>query len=262
MTSSRPIFELKNTTYKLSIQLNLNGFSFCIVNSKEEIIASEDYFSNEYVLSEQELYTKITTAFNTKPELQAKFEKVVITYTNELYSFVPKDLFDAKHKELYFKFSIKTLATDLICDDELKSASIVNLFIPYVNINNYLLDHFNQFNFHHHSAVLVDYILSKKSTENSTGLYLYFHSQHFDIIAIKEGELLLCNTYNQHSKEDVLYYLLFVIEQLGYSPETVYVELLNLVPDEYFGLLYTYIRNINKTSKPFTNLIHHLALHI
>ncbi len=261
MTSS-PDFKLENTTYNLSIQLSLNGFSFCIVNSKNQIITSENNFSEHHLFSEQELCEHLTKAFKTKPELQAPFKDVSVIYTNELYTFVPKNLYDAKHKELYFKFSVKTLTTDLIYEDVLLLAPIVNLFIPFVNINNYLLDRFSQFNFQHHSSLLVDYILKEKKHNESEIVHLFFHAQHFDIIISKDSTLILCNTYKKESKEDVLYYLLFTLEQLNLSPNKTTVILLNAIPKAYFDLLYKYIRHLNKAPKITTHLIHHLALQL
>jgi len=258
--TSKPIFELKNTTYKLSIQLSLNGFSFCISNSEDKIITTVSAFSATGNLTEQELKHKLVTAFDTKPELQAQFTRVLVIYTNDLYCFVPKTFYNEAHKELYFKYSIKTLATDFICADELSVAPIINIFIPYININNYLIERFSEFDFQHSSGLLVNYLLQKEVLETDPKIYLHFHSTHFDVIVTKGKELQLCNTYVNQSNEDVLYYLLFTMEQLELSPEIVEVILLNTTPKELYELLYTYIKNIS-ASKTDT-LIHRLAQNI
>lgn len=261
--TNKPIFELKNTTYKLSIQLGLNGFSFCIANTIGEIITHGIHFSKDRLFSEEELKQHLITAFTTKPELQAQFEAVTVIYTNDLYCFVPKEYYNEAHKELYFKYSVKTLVSDFISADELEITPIVNLFIPYVNINNYLIDRFNEFNFQHSSGLLTNYLLQKEVLGGEKKVYLYFNFQYFDIIITKGKELQLCNTYMNQSNEDVLYYLLFVVEQLELSVETTEVILLNSVPESLYDLLYTYIRNITKsTSDNDFTLIHRLALKI
>jgi len=260
--TSKPVFELKNTTYKLSIQLSLNGFSFCIANSSGQIIVTETNFSSENLLTEQELKQLLVNTFETKPELQAQFAHIEIIYTNDLYCFVPKEYYDETDKALYFKYSIKTLATDFISEDELKSAPIVNLFIPYVNINNYLVERFGEFNFQHSSGLLVNYLLQKEALETDPKIYVYFHSQHFDIIITKGKQLQLCNTYFNQSNEDVLYYLLFAMEQLELSPETVEIKILNKCSEELYELLYTYIRNLTKSTSETNTLIHLLALNV
>ena len=258
--TSKPVFELKNTTYRLSIQLSLNGFSFCITNSEGKIIATVSNFSSKEDLTEQELKHKLVTAFDTKPELQAQFTHVTVIYTNDLYCFVPKQFYNDKHKEVYFKYSIKTLATDFISADELSVAPIINLFIPYININNYLIERFTEFEFLHSSGLLVNYLLQKEALETDPKIYLHFYAKHFDIIVTKGKELLLCNTYINQSNEDVLYYLLFAMEQLKLSPQEVEVKLLNTIENELYELLYTYIKNMS-TSKTDT-LIHRLVQNV
>lgn len=261
--TSKPTFHIKNTTYKLSIQLNLNGFSFCIANSERQIIIEENYFESQQLSSEQALLDKLKQAFNTKPELQAKFEAVEVIYAHELYCFVPKEIYDSTNKAVYFKYTLKTLATDHISEDTLPTAPIVNLFIPYMNINNYLVERFNEFSYRHSSTLLLDYVLKKETLETQQKVYLFFQLNHFDIIVLKGNQLQLFNTFNYHEATDVLYYSLFVLEQLGLSPENIAVKILNDCKNEVFDLLFTYIRNLEKSNTTQSAvLLHHLALNL
>ena len=79
--TSKPVFDIQITTYSLSIQLSLNGFSFCIASPNGEIITSYKESNTEENLNESEdLLIKVKDAFNNKPELQASFEKVEIIF--------------------------------------------------------------------------------------------------------------------------------------------------------------------------------------
>ena len=42
----------------------------------------------------------------------------------------------------YLKYSIKVLENDFVTFDELNNCDIVNVYIPFVNINNFLIDQF------------------------------------------------------------------------------------------------------------------------
>lgn len=261
--TSKPTFQINNTTYKLSIQLNLNGFSFCITNAEGQIIVVEDAFEAQELLSEQVLYEKLKKAFDTKPELQAQFETVEVVYAHELYCFVPEAYYDSTNKSLYFKYTLKTLVTDYISEDVIKNGAIINLFIPYVNINNYLLERFKEFNFRHTSSLLLDYVFKKEALETQEKVYIHFQNSHFEVIVVKGNQLLLFNTFANQAPSDVLYYILFVLEQLELSPESVAVQLLNNCNNEVFELLYGYIRNIEKSSASNADvLIHNLALNL
>ena len=261
--TSKPTFQINNTTYKLSIQLNLNGFSFCIANSERQIIVEENCFELQQLSSEQVLFEKLKQAFDTKPELQAKFEIIEVIYAHELYCFVPKEIYDSTNKAAYFKYTLKTLATDYISEDTVAAVPIINLFIPYVNINNYLVERFNEFSYRHSSSLLLDYVLKKEALETQKKVYLYFQINHFDIIVLKGSKLELFNTFSHQASTDVLYYTLFVLEQLGLSPESTTVKILNDCKSEVFELLFTYIRNLEKSNTSQSAvLLHHLALNL
>ena len=90
------------------------------------------------------------------------------------------------------------------------------------------------------------------------------YTNNFEIIAIKQGALLLYNTFEYHTKEDYIYYLLFTLEQLQLNPETIQLVLLGLInkEDDIYSITYKYIRNVsfgnrmdtyNFTKTPTTN---------
>ena len=259
--TSKPVFDIKTSTYKLSIQLSLNGFSFCIASNENKIITFFEEKLEENHYNEQELLEKLKFLCSTKPELQANFETVEFIFQNELFTFVPLEYFDEENPKEYLKYSVKTLATDFIAHDILPNTEVVNVFIPYVNINNYMVDTFGEFNYQHSSGLLTQYAINK-STSDQEVIYLNVNQQQFDICVVKNKKLLLFNSFIKSNNEDVLYYLLFCMEQLELSTEKIPVKILSTVPDDLFNLLYTYIRYVEKTSNPENNLLHKLALNI
>ncbi len=256
--TSKPVFDIQITTYSLSIQLSLNGFSFCIASPNGEIITSYKESNTEENLNESDLLIKVKDAFNNKPELQASFEKVEIIYQNELFTLVPKDIFKEENIIDYLDYSIKTLATDYITHETIPDTDIVNIFIPYININNYLIDKLGSFNYKHSSSVLIESILKKDNTD--TKVYTLISDGLFEVIITKENNLLLFNTFTYSTNEDVLYYLLFCMEQLSLSPDEVEVILLSNVNEDLYNLLYTYIRYVKKSNAKAEILLHELVL--
>ncbi len=84
-----------------------------------------------------------------------QFSEVIIVHRNDLFSLVPKVLFDPNELANYLKFNTKILANDLLEYDEIQAYEMVNVYIPFVNINNFIYDQFGDFEFKHHSTVLV-----------------------------------------------------------------------------------------------------------
>ena len=153
--TSKPVFDIHKTTYSLSIQLGLNGFSFCVTTNEGEIISNFNETSGDHRYTEQELYNQIVNIFEKKPELQAQFNVVEVVYHNDLFALVPQELFDVNNKSVYLNYSVKTLATDYITHDSIKGTNIINAFIPYINVNNFLIDQLGEFSYQHSSALLI-----------------------------------------------------------------------------------------------------------
>ena len=180
---------------------------------------------------------------------------MTVIHQNELSTFVPKSLYDEKNKADYLKFNSKILRTDFITEDEINGNETINVYVPYVNINNYIFDTFGPFIYKHASSVLVDTILQKEKTSNTTVVYVNCNKNTMELVVVDKGELQLFNVFNYHSKEDFIYYVLFVYEQLKLDTETIPIRLSGAInlDDDLYAILYTYVRHIDlvTTDYPF-----------
>ena len=229
---------------KLSIQFSLDGFSFCASNHLGEVYYFSSYeFENESK-SPEVLLKKITEVFNTEKSIQDDFESVFVIHQNTLNTFVPNSFFQEKSIKDYLKFSIKTLSSDLIVYDELEGMK--NVYIPYVNINNFLFQNFGEFEYSHHATVLVKQLI-EQSKSNTSYLYINVSTRELDILHIEDKNLTLYNSFEFETREDFIYYVLFVMEQQMLDPDVVPVTLMGAIEpsSELYQILYTYVRNVH-----------------
>ena len=72
-------------------------------------------------------------------------------------------------------------------------------------------------------------------------------SEHFEIIIVQNQHLLLFNSFDYKTPEDLIYYLLFTAEQLNMNPESFNLEFLGIIDEEnsFFKIAYKYIRNVS-----------------
>jgi len=230
----------------LSIQFSLDGFSFCISNQQGKIGNLTAYIFDKKVSTPEELLTQIEQIFKTDAQLQQDFNTILAIHQNDLATLVPNAYFDKKNLKNYLNFNIKTLSTDYISYDDLKNIEAKNIYIPYVNINNYLFQHFGEFEYKHHTTILIDKLLAIAKNKTATSFYVYVAKNNFTIIVIKNNELIFNNTFSFTTKEDFIYYLLFTAEQLQLNPETFLLTFLGAIEkdSEIFNITYQYIRNI------------------
>ena len=230
---------------KLSIQFSLDGFSFCTTNTHNEVIEFSSYSFSKTKNSPELILEKLQDIFKKEKSLQYDFETVTVIHQNNLNTLVPNEYFKEDALKSYLKYSIKTIATDLITFDELDFMNSKNVYVPYVNINNFLFQNFGEFEYKHYSSVLLEKLFSIAT--NDICCYIHVSKSTFDIVIIKNSNLQFFNIFEYKTKEDFMYYVLFTLEQLDLSTEETLVSILGDMEEDsdLFRLMYTYIRNID-----------------
>ena len=236
----------KTKDIELSIQFSLDGFSFCIIdtNTKENIYFKEYQFEKT-LNSPEDLLKKIITIFKQDTNLQIAYGAVSVIHQNSLSTIVPNKYFDKNALVTYLDFNIKILKTDFIAFDNLNAMDAKNVYVPYVNINNYLFQNFGEFEYQHHSTVLLEKLL-KLEGSNHKKMYVNVSKSSFDVVVLENKKLIFSNSFSYATKEDFIYYILFTVEQTHldtalfnlYFMGEIYIE------SEIYKITYTYIKNI------------------
>ena len=240
---TKPIENISNR--KLSIQFSLDGFSFCISNFENTAYHFASYLFSEPNLSPESLLRKIEEVFQEDRDLQDDFVEVIVIHENNLCSFVPNAYFQESALKSYLNYNIKTISTDFIAYDDLDDLAMKNVYIPYVNINNFLFQNFGEFEYKHHATVLLEKLTSLTS-KNPLSFYVNVSQKSFDIVVLEDQKLLLFNSFEFQTKEDFIYYILFVYEQLKLDPKETTLYLLGMIntSSDLYKIAYHYIQNI------------------
>ncbi|NNC49462.1 MAG: DUF3822 family protein [Flaviramulus sp.] len=238
--SSKPI------NLELSIQISLSGLSFCILNRDSNTITYLKEKPFEKNLNPIEALDVLKEHFNDVIVFNNEFSKVTIIHDNDLSALVPKPLFNEDCLADYLKFNSKILKSDFITFDNILINDSVNVYVPYVNFNNFIYEKFGSFTYKHISTILIEEILSVEKNNEDSRIYVNVSSNHFETMAVKNSKLVLYNSFNYSSKEDFIYFILFTAEQLNLNPESLDLVLIGEISknDELYNIAYKYIRNI------------------
>lgn len=235
------------THLRLSIQVSLSGLSFCILNQDSNTIELLRNFEYNKKLNPVDVVDKLQHHFNTLSDLNQPFQEVLVIHENELATIVPKALFNEDNSADYLKFNNKILSTDFIAHDAIDSHDSVNVYVPYVNINNFLYDKFGAFTYKHSASILIDKILNIEKHTETPKMYVNVALNHFEVVVVNGGQLLLYNSFEYQTKEDFIYYILFVVEQMNLNPEALELILLGAISleDSLYNIAYKYIRYVS-----------------
>ena len=243
----------KLANLELSIQISLSGLSFCILQRDSNTIIRLENKSFDKNLNPLEVLDYLKNLFKTNADLSSSFEKVSVVHVNDLAVQVPNELFDENYLAEYLKFNSKILKSDFIAFDSIKENQCANVYVPYININNFIYDKFGAFTFKHISTILIENILKIEKGTQGLKVYVNVNRNHFEMVVVENGALKLYNTFKYQSKEDFIYYILFTAEQLDLNPDSFNLIFLVEIEkdDKLYTIAYMYIRNISFGSDLF-----------
>ena len=232
---------------KLSIHISLNGLSFSIV----DLISDEISFYKKHVFTKKtnpkNLLKELKRHFKETPEINDTFSSVKIIHYNNLSTVVPEVVFDKNNALSYLKFNSQILQNDYVAYDQIFNNECVNVYIPYVNINNFIFKKFDSFIYNHYSSIILEEVKSNEKNSINPSLYLNMGLNHIEVIYFQNNKLIFYNTFDYSTKEDVIYYLLFTIDQLKLNPEKTPLIISGSISidDEYYEIIYKYVRNVS-----------------
>jgi len=237
----------EKTYRKLAIQVSLSGFKFCAFDTLNDVVLfvkTVDF--NDFPKSDK-VEDHFWKAFVEDRDLTKSYDEVVVIHENNLSTFVPIALFDENYLGSYLQYNTKVFETDFFAFDELSTFEMANVYIPYVNVNNYLLDQFESFDYKHVNSILVSKLLEASKNVEEKQVFVHLGNGHFEIVIVENQKLLLFNSFDFATKEDFIYYILFTAEQLKLNPETFKLQLLGDINEEsdFFKIAYKYIRNVS-----------------
>lgn len=215
--------------------VNSQNLNICLSNNYVCLkIVCEN--SNEALHSNFILEKKIKTEFLSdflekiladKNIYDKRIDDVTVHFDNELFSFVPNDLFEENHKKEYLKYITELKQDDFISHDSINELNIKNVFLPYVNINNLLINKFKEINYFHYNSTLLKKLVNENSNyEEKENLFCIISYKKFKIVMFKKNRLVFFNCFNYENSTDILYFLLSVCQNIDLNLNKISLNLI------------------------------------
>jgi len=205
--------------YKLSIQVSLNGFSFCIINEPESHLLV--FKQVDFVISGEHLLARrFRDWYHEEAYLQLPFKNSEVVVTHRDFSLLPEQLESVSLKKTvsellsggkdidYAEGWIKSIKAKLIYHLPPELAKTVNELLGESRLV-------------HPIQKLIGY--QKRSSLPDLAI-IYLDEKDLYLVVKKNEELVLSNYFRINHANDALYYLLSTVQQLGLSPKQVTVQ--------------------------------------
>ncbi|MCX6267871.1 MAG: DUF3822 family protein, partial [Bacteroidetes bacterium] len=239
----------------LAMLVSETAMSFCLLDFKRNKILGLFYcVRNEFKLSDgisgskptfRDFLNEVCTDLTW---LRNPFKTVKIAYEGMKSTLIPAVLFDSDEKEQFLTFNFTRNQDELIFYDHLMSLAAWQVYTVPESIIHATREFFPDTKVVHSSSLLIESVwINYKNRINSPHLFLHVREHLFDLMIFNGQQMSYFNTFPFQHPEEVAYYLIFVMEQLNFNPETISLVLLGKVDtgDELFELLHRYVRHID-----------------
>ena len=221
----------------LSIELSYSSLSYCIIDTQKYRCL---------LLSSQKLETdNLLEIFSNDDYLSQNFKSKSISFVNFANTLVPFELYEKEDKENLFALNHE-LNDEVLLEDNLRE-EIINLHaVPklfFQTIKNIL----PAATLRSQSSILINNFTNLNLKVET--MFLYLKDSFVNIVVTKGKNLLFQNKFNYVTKEDLLFYVLFSIQELNFSNEDINTIVYGNVTEDEFSILYDYIRNIKYGNK-------------
>ncbi len=221
--------QARTNEYNLSIRLEPDGLSFSVYSAESCIITGVEsiqfpgYIPLKSGFLTQALYREnLLQLVQSHPVLKSEFKKTVILLHSQCFTIVPAPLFNPGRPASYLSFVHKNDPSAAILTHRLSALDATLVYsldeVLYAEIANA----FRSARLMHTMGAVVDTLLPRyKHSDSPEMVFLNVQAGSAGIVVLRDKTLELCNMYECQADEDMIYFLMFIMEQLSLNPEKV-----------------------------------------
>ena len=253
MMKAISVFDKKYTStasndYALSIQINLDGFSFLVRNTITGKIIGLKHIPYPEHIHPDDLSSELHKTLEKEPLVLPQYAEVKIMFWTQKSTLIPAPLFDGNNLKSYFEFNVQLGENDAIYCNHIKNCDSYIAYCIPSDVSTICGIYLSNAQFYCQSHPLIHTaVQSQKSSQSGCRVFVQVTDDFFDIVVANEGSLQLHNSFGYTCTADFIYFVLNIFEQFKLSPESTPVYLggnIGKLSNEYIGLS-RYIRQLN-----------------
>lgn len=214
------LFDSKKTeNYHISIQLDLGGVSFCILDTLiDKYVAFKRYLLNK-VTDPENLVEHIEKIISTDNFLHQEFKSSSLIFFSQKSTLVPSSFFDKEKVKDLFEFNHYLEEFHELHFNYISCIDAYNVFAIPTVVANAFYNKFRNIKFFHQATPFIKSVINGFS--QNSGVHICLNHDFFDIIVKEDSKLKLYNTFRFINETDLLYFVFYVMNQLKVDKQTL-----------------------------------------
>lgn len=237
----------QNSPLNLSIHINVNGLSFFIheAKTKKAFKIHRKRFTEKVPV--EKLHEKLHAELKAQNIIGQSFKEVRCSVENNLATLVPKALFEEKSLSEYVQKDIDIQNDDFVTFDNFNNTDWITVYVPFVNVNNMLIDTFGTFTYYHAVSVWLSALVEHSTADGELVWSMYKEQNHIHIALLRDKKLQFYNCFEAEKPKDIVYYVLLTAEKNNISSNEIPLFLVGdiIEKDHTYNALFSFIRSLN-----------------
>ncbi len=239
---------------ELLVALDSNSIQLALKEKKNNrIIALESFTVSGEVSTSKWTDTLEQLSRNSHLLRNFEFSKAIVGVFFPTYTLIPDAIFKEgdENKFLDFNFKEKELPQKVF-SRHVTSFHLKTVFGVENDLHHEIFHLFEEPVLVHLASTLLEAAHLQCRGKKEKEVFLHFRKSHLDIIVLEGKKLLLMNSFNTPTADDLLYFSLMVCDQLELDPDSIQVHLAGEIEKESakYKLLYQYFRNLQFSGRP------------
>lgn len=229
-----------------SAQVSSTAFAYAILHVAEnKYVALKQYSLN--VTDNHTIAEVLRDLAKNEEVFRRTYKSTQFSIINQRSTLVPKPFFSKENQVEYLAFNTKVNDGDSIHHDLLKNIDAYNIYSIPAELENVIRRNFPKATFIHYSSALIESLILGYKNVSDKLVFVNVRQGEFDVVVLNKRQLAFYNSFSYQATEDLVYFTLFIYEQLKLNPEKEELILLGDIEKNsaIFNLLYKYIRNIS-----------------
>jgi hypothetical protein len=236
------------------ILIGQDSLQYCLLDpEKNTFIALADYRLPDIPKTREAFYTQVGQLITGEEMFRNNYASVVTGIDTPWHTLVPSALYDAGHLEKYLGFNFRLPEGCRVVSDKIEELDAFNIFGYLPGPGELIRERFPGAALVHPSTALVRAVYRHHQVNpDAARIFLNSRKDTIDLVAFNGNRLAFFNSFSARSREDVLYFTLYAIDQLRLRPDAVQLILAgNMDPgSETCLLLEEYIGTVSFASRP------------
>ena len=182
-----------------------------------------------------------------------EFTKAIVGVFPKAYTLIPDAMFKGGDESKFLEFNFKEEAgLQKVFSRPVTPFNLKTIFGIGEELHHEIFHLFENPILIHLSSSLLEAAHLQLKGKKEREIFLNIRKSNIDIIVLEGKKLLLMNSYQTQTADEVLYFSLLVCDQLELDPETITIQIAGDIEKESakYKMLYQYFRNLQFATRP------------